>query len=86
MDLETLYGTGLALVFVGVIILVIATVLLLVSGIRSRGRVKGAGVVIIGPVPIIFGTDKQSIKLVLSLSITLVALLIVLMLVGHYII
>ena len=86
MDFETLYGAGLTLVFVGVVVLVIATVLLLISGIRSKGRVKGAGVVIIGPFPIIFGTDKQSIKLVLLLSITLVALLIVLVLAGHYVI
>lgn len=86
MNIETLYDTGFTLVFAGIIILVISTALLFISETKSKRRVKGAGVIIIGPFPIIFGTDKQSIRLILLLSIALVALLIVSMLVGHYMI
>ncbi|MCS7124256.1 MAG: DUF131 domain-containing protein [Candidatus Bathyarchaeota archaeon] len=32
---------------------------------------KGGGAVIIGPFPIVFGTDKESVKVVLWLSIAL---------------
>ena len=38
---------------------------------------KGGGVVVIGPVPIIFGTDKETVKTLLVLSIILVALLLI---------
>jgi len=38
-------------------------------------RVRGGGVIVIGPVPIVFGTDKQSVKVLLVLAIVLVVLL-----------
>ncbi|MBO0887971.1 DUF131 domain-containing protein, partial [Candidatus Bathyarchaeota archaeon] len=41
-------------------------------------------VVIVGPIPIIFGSDKQSAKILLALSIILVGALIVLYLVQGY--
>ena len=77
MDAETLFGLGIALIFAGIFITLIAVVLLFVSGVRGKGEVKGGGAIIIGPFPIIFGTDKESIKTVLLLSITLTILLII---------
>ncbi|HUT16863.1 MAG TPA: DUF131 domain-containing protein, partial [Acidobacteriota bacterium] len=55
-----LYALGIALVFVGVLIIVIAVILLSISGAK-KGKVKGGGAIIIGPIPIIFGTDKKSL-------------------------
>jgi uncharacterized protein (TIGR00304 family) len=52
--------------------------LLSVSG-AGRGKAKGGGAVIIGPVPIIFGTDQKSLKTVLLLSLTLTVMLVVAM-------
>ena len=75
MDAEVLFGLGFALIFAGILIILIAVVLLFVSGVREEGKVKGGGAIIIGPFPIIFGTDKESIKTVLLLSITLAILL-----------
>jgi len=75
MDVEMLFGLGIALVFAGILITLIAVVLLFVSGVREKGKVKGGGAIIIGPFPIIFGTDKESIKTVLLLSIMLIILL-----------
>jgi uncharacterized protein (TIGR00304 family) len=78
-DYAALYTLGFGLIFVGVIILILATILISTKGMK-KGKVKVAGAVIIGPVPIIFGTDKKSLKAILVLSITLTALLIVAML------
>jgi uncharacterized protein (TIGR00304 family) len=71
---DILYALGLALVFVGILIIVIAF-LSLVMGSAKKGRVKGGGAIIIGPIPIIFGTDKKSLKTILLLSLTLTVLL-----------
>jgi uncharacterized protein (TIGR00304 family) len=64
IDSGVLYALGVALVFVGVLIIVIAVILLFVSN-AGKGEAKGAGVIIIGPVPIVFGTDKKSVKTLL---------------------
>jgi uncharacterized protein (TIGR00304 family) len=78
MDAGALYALGIALVFVGVLIIIVAIILLSVSGAK-KGNVKGGGAIIIGPVPIIFGTDKKSLKTVLLLSLALTVLLVVVM-------
>jgi len=70
-----LFGLGIALIFAGILITLIAVILLFVSNIREKRKVKGGGAIIIGPFPIIFGTDKESIKTVLLLSIMLTILL-----------
>lgn len=79
MEAETLYLLGVALLFAGIIVTIVAVVLLSVSGFRrngkGRGEVRGGGAVIVGPFPIVFGTDKDSIKTVLLLSIALTVLL-----------
>jgi uncharacterized protein (TIGR00304 family) len=75
MDAEMLFGLGIALIFAGILITLIAVILLFVSNIREEGKIKGGGAIIIGAFPIIFGTDKESIKTVLLLSIMLTILL-----------
>jgi uncharacterized protein (TIGR00304 family) len=82
IDSATLYALGIALIFVGAIIIIIAVVLLSVSG-AGRGKVKGAGAIIVGPVPIVFGTDKKSLKTVLLLSLALTVMLVVAMIVYY---
>lgn len=75
MDAQTLYGLGIAVIFVGILITLIAVILLFISKVQKKGKVKGGGAIIIGPFPIIFGTDKESVKTVLRLSIALTMLL-----------
>ena len=84
MDAGTLYGLGLALVFIGVTIIVVATLLVIFSNIRKGGKVKGGGAIIIGPVPIIFGTDKESLKTILILSITLTTILVIAIIILYF--
>jgi uncharacterized protein (TIGR00304 family) len=83
LNSATLYALGIALIFIGVLIIIIAVVLLSVSG-GERGKVKGGGAIIIGPIPIVFGTDKKSLKTVLLLSLALMVMLVVAMVVYYF--
>jgi uncharacterized protein (TIGR00304 family) len=83
MDMQTLFSLGTVLAFAGILIMIVAVALLL-SKSGKTGKVKGGGAIIIGPIPIVFGTDKESLKMVLLLSIVLTALLIVLFIVLHF--
>ena len=71
---ETLYEMGIIIIFIGVIIVFAAFVLLILSSIKS-GRARGGGALIIGPFPIVYGSDKESVKTILWLSIALTVLL-----------
>ena len=74
MDATAFYLLGTALIAVGIIIIVVA---IISASTKGNDEVKGAGIVMIGPVPIIFGTDKESIKTVLLLAFALTVALIV---------
>jgi len=79
MSDQFLWNLGVTLIVLGFAISFIAVLSLVFSGARGgRGKVKGGGAVIIGPIPIIFGTDKESVKFILVLSIILVVLLLIL--------
>jgi uncharacterized protein (TIGR00304 family) len=77
---EVVSSVGIVLILAGVAIIAIAIFLLSVRG-AGKGKVRGGGVVIIGPVPIIFGTDKKSLKTVLLLSLVLTVLLLIVIIV-----
>ncbi len=70
------YPIVIALVAVGVIIILVVIVLASIGA--KKDKIHGAGVIMIGPIPIIFGTDKKSVKsmLVLALALTIVVLII----------
>jgi len=80
-----LWNIGLMLILAGFAISLLAVLLLVALSAKDKESVKGGGVILIGPVPIIFGTDKQSVKVILILSIVLVLLLVVLMLFFNYV-
>ena len=76
---QTLFNIGFVLVLVGFAVTFVAVVLLAFTAVKGRGKIRGGGAVVIGPFPIIFGTDKESVKILLVLAIALVALLLVVM-------
>ena len=81
---QLLSSIGVLLILIGFAVAFIAMILMVLSGAKGgKSRVRGGGAVIIGPVPIIFGTDKESVKIILVLSIVLVALLLVFMLFSY---
>jgi len=83
VDLAVFYALGIGLVFAGIII-IIAAIIVASARAAGKGKVKGEGVIIIGPIPIIFGTDKKSVKTVLVMALALVIALIVAMLVYYW--
>jgi uncharacterized protein (TIGR00304 family) len=85
MDAETLYGLGIVLIFAGMLIILAAILLLFLSNVKREGKVKGGGAIIIGPFPIIFGTNKETVKTILLLSLALTILLVILMVIFYFI-
>ncbi len=73
---------GTILIVAGVILAVLVAVISLAKS--AGGKTRGGAVVIVGPIPIIFGSDKQSVRILLILSIALVGLLIMFFLLQVY--
>jgi uncharacterized protein (TIGR00304 family) len=72
------------LTVVGIITTVIAVILLSASRAGEGNRVKGGGVILFGPFPIIFGTDKQSLKIAIVLAIVLMIIALIATLVFYF--
>ncbi|MFQ5999558.1 MAG: DUF131 domain-containing protein [Candidatus Bathyarchaeia archaeon] len=85
MSDQFLFNIGVILVLAGFIIAFAAVFLLFFTTMRGKGKVRGGGAVIIGPFPIIFGTDRESVKILLLLSIALVVLVFVATVFYHYV-
>jgi len=72
---DPMFVVGLLLVLVGIAIIVVSSIMLARSG---RGRCESSGVILIGPVPIIWGTSRKVtaiMGIVTAVIILLVALL-----------
>ena len=80
------YAVGIALVIVGVVVIVAAIIRASTGSSKEAGRVRGAGVIMIGPIPIIFGTDKKSVKTVLALALGLSIVMLIILLVYYWLI
>ena len=83
MEVAVFYALGVALIAVGIIIIVVAIILAWMRG-AGKGRVKSAGIIMIGPVPIFFGTDKKSVKTVLVLALALTVAVIIAMVIFYW--
>ncbi len=70
---DLLFNIGIALIILGFIIIIFG---LLAS---SRSGVRGGGIILIGPFPIVFGTDRATLKWMLPLIIIAIALFIIFM-------
>ena len=82
-ETEILHLSGIVLILVGIVI-ILAAIILLSSRSAIKGKVKSGGAIIIGPIPIIFGTDKKSLKTVVLLSLALTILLLVVTVVYYW--
>ncbi|TMI23265.1 DUF131 domain-containing protein [Candidatus Bathyarchaeota archaeon] len=73
---------GVILIIAGVLLALFVVILSIAK--TDNVKARGGAVVIVGPFPIIFGSDRESAKVLLVLSIVLVAALIVLLLLQGY--
>jgi len=58
---------NILLLAAGIFLLVLGLLMLIASGAGGRGEVKGGGVILIGPIPIVFG--GSSLKLLIAFLI-----------------
>ncbi|HEV2389594.1 MAG TPA: DUF131 domain-containing protein [Nitrososphaerales archaeon] len=70
---------GIGIILVGFLIVFLATAM---SGEPSEGRerrsgVRGGGVIMIGPIPIVFGSDARWTSIAMVLAIVLIVLVLV---------
>jgi uncharacterized protein (TIGR00304 family) len=73
-----LFSIGLLLVLAGFAIAILVIFAAILRSARGQGQVRGGGVVMIGPVPIVFGTDKESARILILLGIVLTVVLLLL--------
>jgi len=73
----------LALVVIGIIIIVAVMILTCTDGAK-KGKVRGGGIIMIGPIPIIFGTDKKSIENILILALGIIIMVLITTLVYYW--
>jgi len=69
MSSELLFGTGLLLVLAGFALAFFVTV-----ATGSKGQTRGGGVILIGPIPIIFGMDRRMVKILVAFAVVSLAL------------
>lgn len=81
-DFTAIFLVGFALVILGFAISIFAILMMVLRGFYTRGKggVRGGGLIMIGPIPIIFGTDKEAMKTLIILSIVLIIVITVFML------
>lgn len=80
----SLANIGFILVVLGFIIALIAVFLLAFGGRGISGQTRGGGILFIGPIPIIFGSDKESVRVLVVLAIVLIAIVLIFMLIPTF--
>ena len=75
---NVLFTIGMLLVLAGFGVAILAFIVAILKSARGTGQARGGGVVMIGPVPIIFGTDRESTKTLVLLAIALMLFFLVL--------
>ncbi len=67
-----LISLGFILIIIGIAIIVIGT---LISILRGGGEVKSGGVILIGPFPIVWGTDSKWVLITIIIAIIILIVL-----------
>jgi len=68
---------NILLLAAGIFLLVLGLLMLIASGAGGRGEVKGGGIILIGPIPIVFG--GSSLKLLITFLIIFMVIIALLM-------
>jgi uncharacterized protein (TIGR00304 family) len=76
---ETLFSVGFILILIGFAIAFLAMILMIFKGRTSKASIKGGGAILIGPIPIVFGTDREMLKVAIIALIILIIVVFVLM-------
>ncbi len=71
MNSAMLVITGIIVIFIGIILIIIGTAL---QSTSQNGEVHTGGVILIGPIPIIFGNDKSLIVGAMIFAVVIIVL------------
>lgn len=63
---------GIILIFVGFIVAFLGIIISILSSIRRGGEVEGGGIIMIGPIPLIFGKGSRWMLPVLIIALFLI--------------
>jgi uncharacterized protein (TIGR00304 family) len=83
LDVPSVTEIGFVLIVCGFILAIAAMFLLAFRSRGSSGKTRSAGVLLIGPIPIIFGSDKDSVKGIMILAIVLILIVLIIMLIPY---
>lgn len=74
-----LLSLGFFMIIIGFLIVFVSVMILILKSIKGvgKGEVEGGGVIVIGPIPIVFGTSKKVTEFLLILAIILFLLALV---------
>ena len=76
---------GLILILMGVALIATALLVYIILGlIKERRSIRGGGVIIIGPLPIIMASDKEVAKIALLLTVMALLFFLMIMLIMYY--
>jgi len=75
---------GLLLIIFGFVLAFVVMIVMALRTAGSSGKGRSAGIVLIGPIPIIFGDDKDSLKILMILAIVLIAVVFTFMLLPYF--
>jgi len=73
---QELVSLGFTIIIVGFAVAFVAVLLMAIRSGRAGDKVKGGGAILVGPIPIVFGTDRESMKIILILAIILTVILV----------
>jgi uncharacterized protein (TIGR00304 family) len=79
-----MFEIGFGLTVIGLLVAFAGIILMIMSGKKSDSRVRGGGILLIGPIPIIFGTDRESVKVIILLAIAIIATIAILMILPYW--
>jgi len=82
---NVLTALGLTFIILGFIVTFIAVLVIFIKSVSLRRKTRGGGLIMIGPIPIIFGTDKEAVKVLIILAFALMIFAVILMLLPHLI-
>lgn len=80
----SLANIGFILIILGFVLAFIAVILLAFKSRGTSGQTKSAGILLIGPIPIIFGSDKESARVLMILAVLLIAIVLIFMLLPNF--
>ena len=60
---------GISLILLGIVLIFVSILLSLLMGLGKERKVRGGGIVIIGPLPILLASDREMARLAFLLTL-----------------